>query len=158
VDYTYSYDSLSSADSGIAAIGITFIIVYALFAIALYVVISLFMMKIFKKLNLKNPWAAFIPIYGQIKFLQAGDVEPTKILWILLPIAGSIIVLVYSCIAAYHINEKFGKEPGAWLAMYILIGLLWIILLSLKSAQPVSSAGQAVPADTATPQPQPPVV
>jgi len=106
-----------------------------------YLIFGYFRYKIYQKLNLSNPWAAFVPIYNEIKFLQAGDQSPWLMLTPLIPIVGSIILLAYSIIAAYEIGRKFNKST-AYVLLFFFFSWLWFILLGLKSAQPTNPRNQ----------------
>ena len=59
-----------------------------IFAIAVYVIGSIFMMKVFEKAGVQGKWRAWVPVYNQMIFLKLGDLSP----WlILITIAASVI-------------------------------------------------------------------
>lgn len=100
--------------AAVAAIGFILIPI----AIGGYVYSSFALMKIAKKLEYDNAWFAWIPILNVILLFKLGDQNPFFLCFVLLPIAGPVIVFVLSVIAYMNLCEKFGRDK--------LLGLLKI--------------------------------
>lgn len=101
-----------------------------------YVLGSLFYMKIFEKAGVQGKWRAWVPIYNNMIFLKLGDMSPWLILYAMggaillswLPVIGQIISLaagVLMVLAAYRVGQKLQKE-GAWVVLYIFLSLIWL--------------------------------
>lgn len=93
--------------AAVAAIGFILIPI----AIGGYVYSSFALMKIAKKLEYDNAWFAWIPVLNVILLFKLGDQNPFFLCFVLLPIAGPVIVYMNLC-------EKFGRDK--------LLGLLKI--------------------------------
>ncbi len=126
---------------------------------------AIFTGKLFKKAGVPL-WKAFVPIYSQIKLLQIGGQNPLYILFNLIPFVGSIIFLVFTCMAVYNIDKKLGKSD-AFLVLYIFLAPVWLGINGLDKSVWDDSLGSPSLApettqNTQTPpqdfqQPQPPV-
>jgi hypothetical protein len=108
----------------ISALGATAIMWIFLVGLAAYIINSIFLMKLFEKANV-DAWRAWVPIYNSIKFLQLGGYHGAYILVALIPFVGSLILLVFNCIAAYNIGRKLGKDSAGWVILYILLSIVW---------------------------------
>ncbi len=162
---SYSYSS-GSEDAALAAagIGMAFFLFSFLFGIAIYVVSSLSLMKIFKKAGLADAWAAWIPFYNTWRMLEIGGQQGFWAVLAIIPIA-NIVSAVFVFIAAYHIGLKLGKS-GAFVLLAIFLALVWYLWLafdkstwnedaegSAPSLVPLAPPVAATPAaPTATPQ------
>lgn len=127
--YQYETDRVLSNDTMIAIF-----IICLLIGIATYIIYGFFGSQIFKKTGTTPSWAAWVPIYGQWKFLETGGQQGW---WMFVPVANVIFVIV----AAYNIGLKFGKS-AAWVALYIFIFPVWLILLGSKGSQTVKNPKQ----------------
>lgn len=124
-DYGNSYTDTASAVAG-GFIGFT--LVYMFIVLAVFVVLMIGIMKIFKKLG-KPGWVAFIPIYN---------------IWVLLELVGlpgwlSIIPGVngiVSILAFVKLGQKFGKSTGFILGL-IFLSPIFICILGFGPAMPV---------------------
>jgi hypothetical protein len=117
--------------AGWAIFGV-FMAIMLVIALAAYCLRSVFMMQLFHKAGVAR-WKAWIPIYNSIKFLQLGGQHPAWILINLVPVAGQVVYYIFMCIAAYNIGLKL-KKDGAWVIMYIFIGIVWLGVLGLDSS------------------------
>lgn len=138
--YSY-YDYSSSASSGALAVGVGVLIFSFVFGIAIYVLMSIFMGKLFRKAGVPF-WKAWVPIYNSIKFFQIGGQNPLYILFALIPFAGGIVLLVFMCIAAYNIGKKLGKSD-AWVVLYIFLSPVWTGICGLDKSVWNESLGKA---------------
>jgi hypothetical protein len=96
-------------------------------AVIAYIFVAIFMGKIFVKAGVPS-WKAWVPFLSTWKFFEIGGQTGALSLLILIPYVGSIPVAVLSYIAAYNIGLKLGKS-GSWVAMYIFLAPVWLILL-----------------------------
>ncbi|MDO5052850.1 MAG: DUF5684 domain-containing protein, partial [Pseudoclavibacter sp.] len=114
---------LSSYDGGGAALAIGNLFSF-LFQVAIYIVTSIFLSKMFKKMGIEG-WMAWVPILNFWKLFEAGGQAGW---WCLVPFAN-----IYFGILAYmNVSKAFGKD-----AMYAILGFLlfpvWTILLASPS-------------------------
>lgn len=118
------YDS-----QGLAILGAVYLVAF-LVAIAIYVIGSIFMMKIFDKAGVQGKWRAWIPVYNSMVFLKLGDLSPWLFLYAIgativlgwIPVIGQVLGLAsfaLMTLAAYRIGLKLGKTP-AWVVLYAL--------------------------------------
>ena len=130
--YDYStpdaYDSTSSADPAVVA---GLMIAYLLFFIVGYVVLAIFLGKIFKKAGVK-PWVAWVPVYNSWKLLEIGGQQGFWAVLSFIPII-NIVAAVYTYIAMYHIGKKLGKD-GAFVVLAIFLPLVWLIWLAVDKS------------------------
>lgn len=127
---SYYYDTGAAA----AAVMVT-VLISLLFAVAGYVLSSLFLMKIFEKAGVQGKWRAWVPVYNSMIFLKLGDISPWLILycmggavllsWIGIGFLFSIAAGVLMILAAYRVGQKLQKE-GAWVVLYIFLSIVWL--------------------------------
>jgi len=134
--------------------------------VVVYVVGSLFYMKIFEKAGVQGKWRAWIPVYNNMIFLKLGDMSPWLILYAMgagillswLPVIGQLIAIaagVLMVIAAYRVGQKLQKE-GAWVVLYIFLSLVWLGINAFDKSRwntqiaPAPWAGNAFFADRTT--------
>lgn len=98
--------------------------------LATYIYTALTLQKTAEKLNMENSWFAWLPILNIILLLKMGGLNPLYILFGLIPILGSIVLLVFTIIATMNICEKRGYDKMLGLLTIIPIGslILWGIL------------------------------
>lgn len=154
--YDSYYDSnYSTADADTAAaIGLVFGLLFFLFAIALYVLTALCLMRIFKKAGVK-PWIAWVPFYNNWKLLEIGGQQGFWAVLSIIPFV-NIVSSVFMYIAMYHIGLKFGKE-GYYVILAILVTPVWFILLAIDKEPWNDSLGAPSLAPEANHGPQPTV-
>ena len=135
--YDNTYQSTYYTNGDMNSFFVAFGLFMLLFALAAYVVNSIFLAKIFKKAG-EEGWKAWVPVYNLWVLLELGE-QPGWISLLLLPafipFLGVLIALVpavYSAIAAYKIGLKFGKE-GVFVLLYIFLPLVWVIWLAVDS-------------------------
>ncbi len=121
VDYSYTSTSSSSADG--AALG-AFFVIYLVFVLAIYLVASFLLSKVFKKAG-RPAWEAFVPIYNTWVLFELGGKPGWLILLAFIPFVGGLIVLVISLLVSLELAKRFGKSSvfgifGLWL--FSLIG------------------------------------
>lgn len=127
------YTSSSSADPAVLA-GV-FAVMGVFFLIA-YVVCAIFLGMIFKKAGVPQ-WKAWVPFVNSWTFFELGGQKGWISLlallgWIpLLGFVASIVVLVFSIMAAIKVGEGFGKE-GVFVLLYVFLPLVWLIWLAVE--------------------------
>lgn len=128
---SYAYEASATLDPTVV---IAIVVASLLVGIAFYVIFGFFCSRIFKKLGVEPSWAAWVPLYNQWKFLEAGGQQGW---WMFIPFAN----VFFAAIAAYNIGAKFGKS-GGWVVLYLFLSPVWIILLGSKGSQPVENPAQ----------------
>jgi hypothetical protein len=121
------------------------VIFWFIFAIAAYILSSIFLMKIFEKAGVQGKWRAWIPIYNFMVFSKLGDLSPWLILiaigasillgWI--PVVGQIIGLaafVVTLLAAWRVGLKLQKE-AVWLILYFFLSIVWLGILGFDKSR-----------------------
>jgi hypothetical protein len=137
-----SYDPSNGA--AVAAALAIFGVIYFLFFVALYVVASLFYMRLFDKAGVQGRWRAWVPVYNMMVFLKLGDLNPWW--WLILVVAGGLLspifigylillaASVYVILAAYRVQTKLGKEP-AWIILYIFLAIVWLGIMAFDKSR-----------------------
>lgn len=137
-----------------------------LLIVVVYVVGSIFYMKVFEKAGVQGKWRAWVPIYNNMIFLKLGDMSPWLILYAMgaaillswVPVIGQLIGLaagVLMVLAAYRVGQKLQKE-GAWIVLYIFLALVWLGINAFDKSRwntqipPAPWAGNAFFADRTT--------
>jgi len=117
-------------------------------AIAVYVIGSIFMMKIFDKAGVVGKWRAWVPVYNYMVFFKLGDLSPWLVLYTLggclilglIPVVNGLSGLlalafhVAAALAAYRIGLKLGKEP-VWVVLFVLLELVWLGILAFDKSR-----------------------
>ena len=68
-------------DNGAAIAGLFVVfLISLLFALAFYVISSIFLMKIFEKAGVQGKWRAWVPVYNTMIFAKLGDISPWVVL------------------------------------------------------------------------------
>jgi hypothetical protein len=118
--------------------GVVFIL-----AIVVYIVGSIFLMKVFEKAGVQGKWRAWVPVYNFLVFAKLGDVSPWAVLigyaativlgWI--PLIGWLLgaaLFAIVCIAAWRVGLKLQKS-AAWVVLFAagfvtggLATLIWL--------------------------------
>jgi hypothetical protein len=168
--YQSTYQTQTELDPGMS---MAIVVVALIFALIAYVIVALLMGRIFKKAGVEQ-WKAWVPVYNQWVFLEIGGQKGWIALLSLLAVIpfvgviGSIVALVFACIAAYNIGLKLQKE-GWFVILYILVSPVWLVWLAFDSSRwnpaavpaqpqnaPVAASGQQ-PVAPQPPVAQPPV-
>ena len=109
-DSDYSSSSVSPAETtGILAVLLAYMGMIVMILIGVYILTSIAKMKIFKKAGLPG-WKAWVPIYGEWKFLELGGYSGALILLSFIPFFGGLALLVVMCLAANEISKKLDKS------------------------------------------------
>jgi hypothetical protein len=97
------------------------------FIIAIYIVTSIMLARIFKKAGVEG-WKAWVPVYNTWVTLELGDQKGWWALVFLVPIA-NIIATVFLYIAMYNIGLHLEKE-GLFVLWAIFLPLVWYAWLA----------------------------
>ncbi|MCL1929889.1 DUF5684 domain-containing protein [Candidatus Saccharibacteria bacterium] len=134
-NYSYNLSSGRGVDSSefllYFLVGLVFIM--AIVA-AVYIIMSLLMMQMFKKFNVAG-WKAWVPFVNTWTFMELGGQHGW---WQFVPIAS----FIFPIIAAYNIGLKFGKD-GVFVLLYLFLAPVWFIIMALKSTTLVDDAASA---------------
>lgn len=109
-----------------AGIYITAIII----SLATYIYSAITLKKVADKLGHPKSWFAWVPILNLVLKFQLGEQNPWLLLLGLIPIVGSVVIMVLTVIVTIKICEKLGHEKLLGLLTLIPIGaiVLWGIL------------------------------
>lgn len=137
----YYYDG-AGAGAVLALYAGLFFFGFLLF-VAVYVVSSIFLMRLFRKAGVQNPAVAWIPVYNYLVFSKLGDLSP----WVTLIAMGasfllgswvpfvSLLSLAVFVMAAYRINLKLQKEPTGFTVLAALLSIVWLGIVALDSSR-----------------------
>ena len=129
---TTSVTSASSADTAAALAILAFVWgITIIFTIITYVIVSVCLMRIFKKAGAPG-WAAWVPIYNTWKLLEIGGQQGFWAVLAIIPFV-NIVSAVFIIIAQYHIGLKLGKS-GAFVAWAIFLPIVWFIWLAFDKS------------------------
>ena len=153
---SYYYDAGAAAFLGIMLV-IGFII-----AIAGYVLVSLFLMRIFDKAGVQGKWRAWVPVYNYLVFAKLGDVSPWVVLIAfalsLIPYLNfltGIALAVVMALAAWRIGLKLQKD-AVWVILWVLLSVVWLGINAFDKSRwnpniaPAPWAGNGFFADSTT--------
>jgi apolipoprotein N-acyltransferase len=116
-------------------LGTSFVLAVLFFFAALYVVQSIFLMKLFKKTGLVEGWMGWVPFLRDWKFLELGGYPGWIVLLLftgfipLIGWIGAVVAAVFAVMAAYQISLKFGKD-GAYAILYFFLSIVWCGILA----------------------------
>lgn len=96
-----------------------------------YVISALLMSMIFKKMNIEG-WKAWVPFLNTWTFFEAAGFNGALIFLALIPILGSVAVLVIMVIAAYRIGVGFGYGTGM-AVLFFFLSIVWFIVLAFSN-------------------------
>ena len=138
-DDTYYTTTTYEGDPAVAAaVAITFGFMFFLFFIAVYVVMALCLMRIFKKAGVES-WIAWVPFYNNWKMLEIGGQQGFWAVLAIIPIV-NIVSAVFMYIAMYNIGLKLGKD-GAYVLLAIFLAPIWFILMAVDKSPWNDAAG-----------------
>ncbi|MEJ1088829.1 DUF5684 domain-containing protein [Microbacterium sp. Mu-80] len=129
----------------------------------MYVVFSLFLMKIFEKAGVEGKWRAWVPVYNAMILFKLGDMSPWLVLYAIgaslvlswIPVIGWLLplaTLAISAMAAWRVGLKLQKE-AAWVILYVFLSIVWMGILAFDKSRwnpaiaPAPWAGNAFLAD-----------
>jgi len=119
-------------DNGAAIAGLFVVfLISLLFALAFYVISSIFLMKIFEKAGVQGKWRAWVPVYNTMIFAKLGDISP----WVVLIGIGlsfipylnfltGIALAVVLALAAWRVGLKLQKD-AVWVVLFVLLSIVW---------------------------------
>ncbi len=137
------YETTSNGTASDAAVIAAIAFIYGvmiIFGIITYVIISLCLMRIFKKAG-APAWAAWVPIYNTWKTLEIGGQQGFWAVLAIIPFV-NIVSAIFLIIAQYHIGLKLGKS-GAFVLWAIFLPLVWFIWLAVDKSTWNESATNA---------------
>ena len=112
--------------------------------IAIYIVASWFLMKIFDKAGVQGRWRAWVPIYNTMVFSKLGDLSPWLILYgygaafvlnfVGLGWLGSLAAFAVTLLAAWRVGLKLQKEVP-WVILYFFLPLIWLGILAFDKSR-----------------------
>lgn len=111
----------------------------------MYVVLSLFLMKVFEKAGVQGKWRAWVPVYNSMIFFKLGDMSPWLVLYSIgasillswIPVIGWLLplaILALSAMAAWRVGLKLQKE-AAWVILYVLLSPVWLGILAFDKSR-----------------------
>lgn len=136
---SYYYTTGAGDEAATAAMVLTVFAFTFLFVIAMYVISALCLMRIFKKADIEQPWAAWVPIYNNWKMLEVGGQQGFWAVLAIIPIV-NIVSAVFMYIAMYHIGLKLEKE-GVFVLFAIFLPPVWLIWLAVDKSTWHETAG-----------------
>ena len=130
----YDYSTAASSSDAAAAAAFVFVLFFVelIFIAILYVVMAIFMAKIFKKAGVPS-WAAWVPFYNNWKLLEIGGQQGYWAVLAVIPIV-SIVSAVFMYISMYHIGKKLGKD-GTFILLAIFLPIVWLIWLAVDKSK-----------------------
>jgi hypothetical protein len=120
-DYTVTTTNLDSTSAGVFA---GMMLVYMLFWIAIVAILVIAMWKIFAKAG-KPGWAAIIPIYNMLVFLEIIGRPWWWLLLMFIPFVNFVIGIV----VAIDLGKAFGKDAGYSIILLWLFSLIGYLIL-----------------------------
>jgi len=154
--YDYSYYSGDYNSETALALSAGVMVFAILFAIAMYVLNSIMLGKIFSKAGIEG-WKAWVPVYNNWIMLELGGQKGYWAVVMLIPFVG-IIGAIFMYIAMYYISLGFGKE-SIFVLLAIFLPVVWLIWLAVDGSKwkPVIAVEpSAAPVKTHTKKNQPP--
>ena len=129
-----SNSNLASVFVPVVGLIVVFMIFFVILMIAVYIYISLALMKIAQKTKTPNSWLAWVPganIYLIIKIAGLPGWYAFGILLGLIPFIGWLIVLAGSIYVWWKIAERLNR-PGWW-AFLLLIPIVNFVILGIMA-------------------------
>lgn len=128
---TYSsgleYATTSSIDTAqAAAIGIIAFIIGAVVALFMYIIVAIFLGKLFKKAGIPA-WQAWVPILNSWKMFELGGKPGFWAVLAIVPVL-NIVSAIFGIIAMHNINLKLRYDAGMTV-LAVLVPLVWLIVV-----------------------------
>jgi len=120
----------TDAVTGALAIFALSMVASVIFAVGLYVLISVPLAALFKKAGIE-PWKAWVPYYSTFTWLELGGQSGWWVLASVVPGAG-IVVSILLFIGMWSTGKAFGKDVGM-LVLGILLPVVWLFILGFGS-------------------------
>ncbi|MCX7619869.1 MAG: DUF5684 domain-containing protein [Acidimicrobiales bacterium] len=122
------------------------LLIYLLFAVALYLFYGFCLMKIFQKAGLPG-WWGFVPLVNMWGLVKISGREPWWIILFFIPCVSIVaIIIIYMDVA-----KAFGKDPIYGLGLAFL-GIIFLPMLAFGSSQYVGNPQGGPPASGGYPQ------
>jgi hypothetical protein len=99
----------------------------------LYVLVSLALSKVFKKLG-EEGWKAWVPVLNTVVIFRLGGQSALWTIALFIPLV-SFVGLVFFYIAIHNINRRMGKGAG-FTVLAIFLYVIWVCILGFSSAAP----------------------
>jgi len=122
----------------------TFIAVFVLFYLAIFILLIASLWIIFSKAG-KPGWACLIPIYNIIVLLQIVGKPWWWLLLMLIPIVNVVILIIVT----HRLSLSFGHEVGFTLGL-IFLGLIFYPILAFGSSKYLGPGGPQIIPQTQT--------
>ncbi len=125
-DYVFTTMGESTGDiDDLVAMGI-FITIYIIMMTPVYVYGALSLMTIAKKLNIKNPWFAWIPVFQIVLFFQCAGLSPWLTILLFIPFVNIIVGLIFMIYGWMKIAENRGFE--SWYGILLIVPVVGIVM------------------------------
>ena len=124
----YAIDTANAMSSAAIAGLIVFMF---FFMIALYVIVSIMLARIFRKAGVEG-WKAWVPVYNTWVTLELGDQKGWWALILFVPIA-NVIATVFLYIAMYNIGLHLNKDEY-FVLWAIFLPLVWYAWLAYDNS------------------------
>lgn len=131
-DYTTTTTTTTTSQGGGAVL---LVLLLFLLAFAVFNIVCLW--RIYQKAGQKG-WAALVPIYNIIVLCRIGGKPDWWTILFFVPIAN----IVVSILLIMEVSRRFGKDPVAYVLLYIFLSPVWAAILAFGSAQ-YNAGGQA---------------
>jgi hypothetical protein len=124
------------AESGLAGLGaiiagalVIFLVIYILIVIALYIYMSLALMKVAKRTKTEPAWLAWVPIGNIYLMSKIARMPWWPMLLFIIPLV-NIVAVIFIFIWTWKICEA-RKRPGWWALITIVpvIGGIWSLIM-----------------------------
>lgn len=109
-----------------------FLAAYFIFIIAIYLFYSFCLFRIYKKAGKENAWAAFIPIYSDIVFME---VIGKPIWWVIVMYLVPCVNIYFLVVSRIELGKRFGKDAAWSIFLLILFAIVGLPMLAFGSDQ-----------------------
>ncbi|MGW8484130.1 large exoprotein [Microbacterium sp. NPDC055903] len=130
---SYYYDA--SAAAALLIIGLVGLV----FALAGYIILAIFLSKIFDKAGVQGKWRAWVPVYNYMVLAKLGDVSPWVVLIafavVLIPVLNYIswiVTLAVVVMVLWRVGLKLQKD-AVWLLLLLIPGVGSLVWLGINA-------------------------